>query len=169
MGKDIVLGLRTKTWVIIILTVVLTFFFVFLMLPYILSMISSVSNKQPDQLTGLLDGVALIVGISGTIASFASIVMTFADKRRFNQEKAQMKALIDSVSNLHVEINNVAQNVDKTLEQNIRLGLALYEKNVIDFNPNLVEISVSTPKRPQGIWKAKEVAGEIELTAKDTK
>lgn len=173
--NSIVFGLKTKTWAIIILIVLAIVFFVFIMAPYILAMIAPLLSIDGTNFVGLMDGVALIVGITGTIASIASIFMTFADKKRYNREKEETQELIQSVSNLRREVQNtatrlhgdvkaVADEVTKTFQQNARLGLALYDKKVIDSNPNLVDVSVNPSASASSTWQNSAASGERPLS-----
>lgn len=93
----------------------------------------------------------------------------------YNREKEETQGLIQSVSDLRNEVNNtatrlhndvkaVADEVTKTFQQNARLGLALYDKKVIDSNPNLVDVSVS-PSAPSGsAWQNSTASGERPLS-----
>lgn len=168
---SIVFGLKTRTWAIIILIVLAVTFLVFIIAPYVLAMVAPLLSIDGTNLVGLMDGVALIVGITGTIASIASIIMTFADKKRYNREEEETKGLIKSVSDLRTEVTNtaaklhndvklVADEVTKTFQQNARLGLALYDKKVIDSNPNLVDVSVSPSASAGSAWQNSAASDE---------
>ncbi len=139
-NKSIVFGLTTKAWAIIILSFISAVSLVFLIMPYVMSVI--LPACYPDKadefgyLAERLNGVSLIVGLAGTIASILSIIMTFFDRKRYSQEKKESKILLDKIEGVRNEVDEVFKYVKETFEQNERLAVCLYEKNVIDKNPN---------------------------------
>ena len=110
----------------------------------------------------MLDGVAIVVGIVGTVASIVSILMTLADKKRYNLEKKQTEDLVSSVNELHKEIREVDACVKQTFEHNQKLSLELYKKSIIDVN--LVantSVGIATDNHSRN-WETKANAGEKE-------
>lgn len=158
-------GLNPKTWAIITLIIGISTFTILVLVPYIIAILLPIINGTYDQLISLTDGIALTVGIVGTIASVLSIVMTEKDKKRYTQEKEQMQDLVTSVKSLREDVSGIAANVDKTFQQNTRLGAALFKKNVIDINPNLIDISVNDSANSSPTWNEGKKSGERPLSA----
>lgn len=158
-------GLKIKTWAILTLIISITLLTIFVLVPYIVAIIFPLFDKKTEQLVSLTDGIALTVGLVGTIASILSIVMTEKDKKRYTQEKEQMEALVASVTELQDKVCAIAENVDKTFQQNVRLGAALFKKNVIDENPNLIDISVNDSTQTSPTWNSGKTSGERPLNA----
>ena len=163
--KDI-LGLPPKTWAIIILSTFLGMSVIFVILPFLLSVILPIVSpdnfKDYKYLVDMLDGVAIVVGIVGTVASIVSILMTLADKKRYNLEKKQTEDLVSSVNELHKEIREVDSCVKQTFEHNQKLSLELYKKSIIDVNlVAKTSVGVATDNHSKN-WETKASAGEKE-------
>ena len=118
--------------------------------------------EQFSYISERLNGVSLIVGGVGTIASLLSIIMTFLDRKRYSQEKKESKILMSGVNDLKGEVSVVINYVKKTFEQNQRLALCLYEKKVIDKNPNAADVGVSTQYSSSNVqeWQKKANSNE---------
>ena len=80
-------GISEKTWAIIGLIVLICILVIFLIAPFLISLIipfiSPSSDVEHYQLVDTLDGVAIVLAITGTVASVASICLTFADHKSF--------------------------------------------------------------------------------------
>ncbi len=140
------LGYPVKFWTKIALFSVFAILLIFIVTPFVFATILPAISSEIEEyepLVKALDGMAFVVGLVGTVASVLSIVMTIADRKRYQQEKEETQTLLKSVDGLHSEIKNVDDFVKKTYEQNQRLALELYECKIISSNPNL-EVHVST-------------------------
>ena len=164
MSEKKIMGLYTKTWVILVLISLFVFLSIFIIIPYLLATFIPIIDSDNDYsyLVDSIDGASLLVGIVGTIASAVSIIMTLLDRSRYNQEKTQTDNLFNSMNNLHKEIKTVNMYVKKTFEQNQRLAFELYENKTITVDSD-AEIGVSINERLQQSrdWTDKEDSGEI--------
>ncbi len=166
MNEKEFLGVSIRTWTYFLLYSVLGALVLFIGIPFLLAIFLPIINPEYTEkynyLVDILDGVSIILGIIGTVASVFSIIMTLVDRKRFIQEKKQTDKLMKSVNMLHDELDTVHNFVKQTFEQNQRLALELYNNNIINTNPN-VNIVVSTgetlPRTKN--WENKEFAGEI--------
>ena len=140
-------GWPINRWATLIVIVSLGSFALFVAIPFLLGLLIPMFAKEPDKyvyLVDTLDGVALVLGLAGTLASVISIFMTLADQKRFSNEKEETAALVKSVSELHTEIGVVEDYVRKTFENNRELALQLYNANIIPTQPAGVGFGVST-------------------------
>ena len=163
---DTLWGWPAKKWTNLIVITSLTAFSVFVVLPFLISLIVPLFAKEVDKLEFLvdtLDGVALVLGLLGTIASGVSIIMTIADQRRFRNEKEQTAALVKSVSDLHEELSVVDSYVRKTFESNRQLSVKLFNTNIIDMQDDKKDIGVSFDTDSCD-WSEVKNANEIPLS-----
>lgn len=162
--KDSLLwGWPINRWATLIVIVSLGSFILFVVIPFLLGLLIPIFAKEPDKyiyIVDTLDGVALVLGLAGTLASVISIFMTLADQKRFSNEKEQTTALVKSVGELHTEIGIVEDYVRKTFENNRELALQLYNANIIPKQPIEVDFGVSTVVNGcnwENVHKAKEI------------
>ena len=167
MNDKDVFGLPVKTWTKIVLFSALGILIIFLALPFLVSIVVSIVNpgfnEKYEYLVDVLDGISIVLGLAGTCASILSIFMTLADKKRFNQEKEQTKALFTSVNELHKEVQTVDKYVKRTFEQNQRLALELYNNKVIKVDHSQ-GVGVCTDVDPSDdlVWGSITTSGELE-------
>lgn len=156
-------GWPINRWATITVVVSLGSFVLFVAMPFILGLFIPMFAEKPEEYTYLvdtLDGVALLLGLVGTLASTISIFMTLADQKRFTNEKEQTALLVKSVSELHTEIGIVEDYVRKTFENNRELALQLYNANIIPKQPADMDFGVSTEINGcnwENVQKAKEI------------
>ena len=156
-------GWPINRWATLIVCVALGSFFLFVAAPFLLSLLIPIFAEKPNDyvyLVDTLDGVALVLGLVGTIASVISIFMTLADQKRFSNEKEQTATLVKSVEGLHDEIGVVEDYVRKTFEDNRELSLQLYNANIIPRKPDKVDFGVSTAVNGcnwENVQKAREI------------
>ena len=140
-------GWPIKNWVKLIITISISACGLFVCLPFLIALVVPIFADDPNDflyLVDTLDGVSLVLGLTGTVASVVSIVMTIADQKRFKNEKEQTEKLIDSVGQLHNEIGVVEKYVRETHEKHRELALQLYNANVIPKQPDEAKFGVST-------------------------
>lgn len=168
MDEKNLFGISSKAWTKIILFSLLGVSIIFLAIPFLLSLFLPIIKpndvEKYEYLVDMLDGTTVLVGLFGTVASIASIIMTLADKKRYNQEKKQTENLIASVQELHKEIKDVDGCVKQTFEQNQKLALELYKNKVITVDPNTIAfgISIEEQKFKGTSWGNKSSSGEVD-------
>lgn len=156
-------GWPINRWALLIVVVSLGSFILFVAMPFFLGLVIPMFAEKPEEYTYLvdtLDGIALLLGLVGTLASTISIFMTLADQKRFTNEKEQTALLVKSVSELHTEIGIVEDYVRKTFENNRELALQLYNANIIPKQPADMDFGVSTEINGcnwENVQKAKEI------------
>lgn len=144
--KETLWGWPAKNWVNLIVIVSVSALIIFVALPFLLSLIIPFCVNDTEKfvvLVDTLDGVALVLGLMGTIASIVSIIMTIADQKRFRNEKEQTEQLVNSVCDLHKELGVVDSYVRKTFETNRQLSAQLYEAKIINKPKDQADVGVS--------------------------
>lgn len=160
MDKKVSLGKCMPVWIKIVTTIVIVSIFIFIVLPYMLALLMPIISSGGDYeyLVSMIDGASLLVGITGTVASIASIIMTFYDHARYKKEQQEADKLYKTVENLYRKLELTNEYVKQTFEQNQRLALELLQNDVIKNNPN-VNLIIYEDK--QAAWNAKDDAREV--------
>jgi ABC-type multidrug transport system fused ATPase/permease subunit len=165
MSEKKIWGVSKKAISVVCMIIGISSFLIFLIIPFIVATLVPIifpdRVSEYEYLVDHIDGIALLVGILGTVASILSIVMTIIDKKRYSEEKKTTEQLLDSVTDMHKEISVVDDYVRRTFEQNQRMGLELYRNNIIKIDPNNAAIGVSTDSAyVTNQWNEKEDARE---------
>lgn len=162
--KDLLWGWPIKRWTTIFVWATIIILSVFLIIPFILSLVVPLiwPDKLFTHLPDALDGMSLVLGLMGTVASIVSIAMTIADQKRYRSEQTETEKLMRAVAKLHKEISVVDEYVKKTFETNNNLALQLYKSNIVAQNPAAPAVGVET-KTDAAQWGDKAEAKEIPL------
>lgn len=145
--QNTVLGWPISKWSSLLTIVGLVSLGLFIGLPFLIALLVPIFSEKPENyqyLVDTLDGISIVLGLLGTIASGISIAMTLADQKRFQNEKVQTSLLIDSVGKIQDEVSVVKDYVRQTFESNKELSLQLYNAKIISKQPSSTDFGVST-------------------------
>lgn len=87
-GKKQLFGFTIKFWVTFLVFFICIILLIFEVAPFLTAVILNAvyPDKDFSGIMGLAEGITFIVGLLGTIASAASIIMTLMDRKRYNAE-----------------------------------------------------------------------------------
>jgi len=153
-SKKTYLGLKSKTWSIILLLSVLVSFIVFLIVPYTIGLILSAQKNSVDDFLSKINGFTIFLSIVGTVASIWSIIMTFLDKQRYSDEKKHSEQLFSEVKTLGTTLLNVGDNIKMLKEENEKLSLEVHDlKDEVSISKEIIEANLRD-------WKDRNEARE---------
>lgn len=148
-GNKQLFGFTVKFWVKFLVFFICIILLIFEAVPFLAAVILNAvyPDKDFSGIMGLAEGITFIVGLLGTIASAASIIMTLMDRKRYNAENKLVEKQQESVEKIFEMTQKMSIQLEQTSAENHKMAIKILKDD--NENPAL---SVSSDEKVASDW-----------------